>query len=460
MSIIKIVMACTLVLTSVISSAAGEAKKSIDIVHNAISPKSRIYSMSHALIIGVSDYKFWEDLDSVPQEINTVQKTLSDQGFVVKKVINPNGETMHESLRRFFNTHGLDEENRLLFYFSGHGYNRPGKKKGYLVPADAPDPSTNKENLKEFIRKSINMEQIMAWSKIIEAKHVMFIFDSCFSGSIFWKKSLSQPPPDIEICLKYPVRQFITAGGENEEVPGKSIFSRIFVAGIKGDGDLNHDGFVTGTELYQYIRHEVAYQGVKQTPLEGKFSPEPIKGDFVFTLDQSSFSKIREERNLEPKKIKNVGFQNRASIAAGYTRFKNRDNVEYFLMGAGYTRRFNIGNIDLTVMTNLNSKKEYESADSRIQFGQALYLAGGYTYPVHFGSHFSFLIGIGYEQLHLDLEVDDRKDELSKKSFLLGGGIEYVYKRFFTEMKINAVWGEDENLGHDVGLNFKTGINF
>jgi hypothetical protein len=43
---------------------------------------------------------------------------------------------------------------------------------------------------------------------------------------------------------------------------------------------------------------------------------------------------------------------------------------------------------------------------------------------------------------------------------LLGGGVEYNYKRLFVQANLNAVIGEDKNLGHDIDAAIKTGINF
>ncbi len=459
MRILTIVAACFLTLSAAVDSVVGETSESSNIDREIIHSISDIYSESHALVIGVADYEFWDRLGSVPQEVDKVRTALIEQGFEVQKLINPDGETMHRALRQFFNTYGLDEENRLLLFFSGHGYNRPGRKEGYLVPADAPDPSQGKESMKAFIRKSVNMEQIMAWSKTVEARHVMFVFDSCFSGSIFWKKSAPPPPPDIEICLGNPVRQFITAGGENEEVPGKSIFSPVFVNGIRGDGDLNGDGYVTGTELYQYIRHEVAYQGVKQTPLEGKFSPEPTKGDFIFIAGNVPPQKIQRAASLNANRVKET-FNQRVGIAMGYTRFEDMDKISYYLLGAAYARRFPIGHLDLTLMTSVNSDETCEVGDAEIRFGRALYLAGGFAYPFRLGKGISLLLGVGYERLEIDLKVNNRADDLTKNSVLIGGGLEYAFKRFFSEMKVNAVFGEDKHLGHNLELSFKTGLNF
>jgi hypothetical protein len=145
----------------------------------------QLYQGSHALVIGISDYQdnAWVDLDSVGADVKAVRETLEEQGFVVETLMNPTKNRLLNGITDFIDTYGYEQENRLLFYYSGHGHTqeRNGRKFGYLVPVDAPNPF---ENEKVFYRKSLKMEQVISWSKQIESKHALFVFDSCFSGSV------------------------------------------------------------------------------------------------------------------------------------------------------------------------------------------------------------------------------------------------------------------------------------
>ena len=55
---------------------------------------------------------------------------------------------------------------------------------------------------------------------------------------------------------------------------------------MKGDGDLNGDGYVTGTELGIYLRDKVTYHSNRlQTPQFGKLRDIDFnQGDFVFKM--------------------------------------------------------------------------------------------------------------------------------------------------------------------------------
>lgn len=263
-----------------------------------------LYKESHALLIGVSDYtNGWPDLEGIPAELLEIEKSLRRHGFKVTKVINPNNRDLQRAYENFIDQYGYDDENRLLFFFSGHGYSRKNGKKGYLVPTDAPDP---RKDMKGFLRKALNMSRILNWSREIESKHAMFLFDSCFSGTIFKTKALPKVPPHISSITAKAVRQFITAGSAGEEVPANSVFTPSVVKALRGEADLNRDGYVTGTELGMYLHQKVMSYNGNQTPQYGKIKdPELDEGDFVFKVGNARLqpdkvvAKINTTSNLQ-----------------------------------------------------------------------------------------------------------------------------------------------------------------
>ncbi len=156
-----------------------------------------------------------------------------------------------------------------------------GDDLGYIVSVDAPLPDYDPPN---FQSKSMSMEQINIYAKQIQSKHALFLFDSCFSGSIF---ALNRAVPEI-ISYKtaQPVRQFITSGSANETVPDESIFRAQFARALQGEADSDGDGYVTGTELGEFLQSTVVnYSHNAQHPQYGKIrNPKLDKGDFVFQL--------------------------------------------------------------------------------------------------------------------------------------------------------------------------------
>ena len=246
-----------------------------------------IYAESHALLIGVSEYtEGWARLDSVPSEIDKVRAVLQERGFQVEVVLDPSARQLDDAFSDFIDRYGYHRNNRLLFFFSGHGYTR--QSKGYLVPSDAPVPYLDEL---AFLRKALPMTSIVSWARQIEAKHALFLFDSCFSGSIFTARSPPEVPPHILAATARPVRQFITAGSAGESVAAKSIFVPMLTRALQGDADLNSDGFITGTELGLYLHESLLSYRIGQTPQYGKIrDPELNEGDFVFFLDDNKFT--------------------------------------------------------------------------------------------------------------------------------------------------------------------------
>ncbi len=238
------------------------------------------YSGSYALLIGVSRYEAWPRLNSVPSEVGRVETLLKKRGFTVVKVMDPDGGHLQSAFESFIDKYGYTPDNRLLFYFAGHGFTRNNGAKGYLVPVDAPSPNKDEQG---FLRKALPMNQVLAWSRDMEAKHALFLFDSCFSGTIFKTRALPNTPPHISRATSQPVRQYITAGDAGEAVPAKSVFTPVFIDALEyGYGDLNKDGYISGTELGLHLQSKVP-QYTAQNPQYGKIKDYDLaRGDFIF----------------------------------------------------------------------------------------------------------------------------------------------------------------------------------
>jgi len=247
-----------------------------------------LYGKSYALVIGASAYQYWPKLPGVKRDVALVKAALEKHGFAVTTVMDPTRGDFDQAMRGFISKYGQDQSNRLLFYYAGHGHTikgAQGPEMGYMIPVDAPMPGKDRGRLRAA---AISMLEIEIYAKQIDAKHALFVFDSCFSGSIF---GLTRAiPAAISDKTTKPVRQFITAGAADQEVPDDSVFRRQFVAGLAGEADMNHDGYVTGSELSQFLEYTVInYTRGAQTPQYGKIrDPFLDKGDFVFFLPLSA----------------------------------------------------------------------------------------------------------------------------------------------------------------------------
>lgn len=271
-----------------------------------------LYKESHALIVGISQYSSgWPMLPGVQNDIEQVEFALKENGFRTVVLSNPTHDLLKKAIEQFINEHGQEVDNRLLFYFAGHGHTLKlsfGEDMGYFVPADAPHPQQDKQG---FLSKGLNMELMQVYAKQVQSKHALFLFDSCFSGSFF--SMTRSVPANISYKTSQPVRQFITSGSANELVPDKSIFREQFIAALRGEGDLDSDYYLTGSELGEFLQKNVInYSQGSQHPQYGKMrNPRLDKGDFVFPLKRmddtaqtvDALKKEKKNLNVEQQRL-------------------------------------------------------------------------------------------------------------------------------------------------------------
>ena len=284
----RIVMLCfCLVTAGDLFSQTTRGMKTIT-VRTQQGEEIELYKDSYALVVGNGSYtEDWPWLLGAHQDVDEVADTLEEHGFSVTLKKDLTKPEFEKAFADFVANAGADPDNRLLFYYVGHGYTQrmtTGEDLGYLVMVDAPVPEKDKFG---FELKSIPMELIMTQAEKILARHILFMFDSCFSGTILNVQDRFTSPEIISDRVKQPVRQFITAGRANEQVPSHSVFKQEFLDLIQGKAaDPLPDGYITGAELGAHLATTVPqYNNGAQHPQYGKImNPNLNKGDFVFVL--------------------------------------------------------------------------------------------------------------------------------------------------------------------------------
>ncbi|MBI4233123.1 MAG: SUMF1/EgtB/PvdO family nonheme iron enzyme [Chloroflexi bacterium] len=242
-----------------------------------------LYQGSYAVVVGVSNYDYWPDLPNAVRDAEEIGAVLSELGFEVLVVRDPDQQALEGALKDLEFRKEV-EQARVLFYFAGHGETETlanSEELGYIVPRDAPLQSVHP---RLFVEKAVSMQRIEQCAKRMRFKHALFVFDSCFSGSIFALQRAA--PQNISEKCALPVRQFITAGGRDEPVPDQSVFKVSLLRALGGEGDVTGDGYLTGTELGLYLQEKVVdYSRGTQHPQAGTLrDPELDQGDFVLTL--------------------------------------------------------------------------------------------------------------------------------------------------------------------------------
>lgn len=278
-----------LLLISLVSVYTFSQQRSFKVVRTPQGKEITLYKGSYALVVGNGKYTGgWDELLEAVKDAEGVADVLGRNGFKVTLVKNADKRTFLSELSNFTYKYGQDKDNQLLFYYAGHGHTIPsasGEELGYLVMIDTP---VQEKDPQGFDIKSVDMQAIITYAKKIKSKHVLFMFDCCFSGTLLNLRERVTPKA-ISDAVQYPVRQFITAGRADEPVPDRSIFKQIFLDLLEGRRDEPiKDGYLTGEELGLYLKNTVPEYYNFQHPQYGKIrDPNLDMGDFVFVLEKA-----------------------------------------------------------------------------------------------------------------------------------------------------------------------------
>ena len=292
-----------------------------------------LYKDYHAIVVGISNYEKWPKLPNAVNDAKEVAAKLKELGFEVKLVVDPTSREMKTVLSEMVYKIGREKNRALLFYYAGHGETETladKTKMGYIIPTDCP---LLEKNPMGFATHAISMRDIESVSMRIRSKHVIMLFDSCFSGSLF--ALVREVPHDITEKSTLPVRQYITAGREDEQVPDKSIFKRCFIVGLEGDADLTGDGYITGSELGMYLSDRVVnYTHRRQHPQYGKINnPDLDRGDFIFVLKALPKEKEPAPPPLPPKAVEKTQQDLDQFLAKIKEREKTKQKAKDVLVG-------------------------------------------------------------------------------------------------------------------------------
>ena len=221
------------------------------------------FSKSHALIVGISDFDAYSDLPTANDPVRMRAYLIEEAGFDV--VITLTGQNVTKAriaelmVDDFPDSVGPDD--RFLFYWSGHGVTRQRGDAAFgFLPLANSRPDRNSS--------MIAMADLARWDQFLQAKQVLYLLDSCFSGL-----AGVAPQSDLrrlnEGQLMGPSRHLLTAGtGDQETIAidrlGGSVFTAAVLDGLRNgladtaNGQYPADGLVSVEELKLYVSSRVA----------------------------------------------------------------------------------------------------------------------------------------------------------------------------------------------------------
>ncbi|MEB3359557.1 MAG: caspase family protein, partial [Synechococcales bacterium] len=240
------------------------------------------FKQSQAVLIGINCYSHGiTPLDNAVADAAAIAQVLQDKHRYQVKLCLDEAATL-EKLNILLQTLQLSEDDRLVFYFAGHGIALPGDDgpQGYLIPKDAKlgDVSTY-----------LPMAQVEAALTQLPCRHCLIILDCCFGGAFRWSSTRKLVPvPEVIHKERYdrfiqdPAWQVITSASHDQYAldaldlkndrgtdPNRiqhSPFAAALMDALAGRADAYPagknglppgDGVITATELYLYLRDAV-----------------------------------------------------------------------------------------------------------------------------------------------------------------------------------------------------------
>ncbi len=235
----------------------------------------------HAVLIGNQTYSKLNNLNNSINDVRSIKHLLENQyNYKVTLIEDANEEQIWKHL---YNLRKLNENDRLLIYYSGHGIIDKETDIGYWLPTDA-DPQIPNRWISDIDIKS-NL-------RAIKAKHVMIIADSCFSGSLLRDTSKInvvdiKKKVLLQKLLEKKIRVALTSGGEEPVLDsggGKhSIFAKHLIDILESNSQI-----ITGNTVFNKLKEQLILNAT-QTP--------------VYNFIQNSGSEINSDYIFVPKKF-------------------------------------------------------------------------------------------------------------------------------------------------------------
>ncbi len=151
-----------------------------------------------------------------------------------------------------------DENDMVMFYFSGHGL------QGAFLPIDY-DGYANR----------LDHEEIREVLQATQARHKLILADACHSGSLM----ATRQPVHVALQQYYEALNasrggtalLLSSKGEEYSLEDgglrSGIFSHFLIRGLKGEANANSDNLISIRELFSYVHQKVRqYTGNVQTP--------------------------------------------------------------------------------------------------------------------------------------------------------------------------------------------------
>ena len=178
-----------------------------------------------------------------------------EYGFKVTLMINPGHLDIIDAFDELNETLGYADN--LLIYYAGHGWLNEESGQGYWMPVDARPNRRSRWVSNSTVKDTL---------KTLQAKHVMVVADSCFSGTLVRGANTDLKGGDYwRRMAEKQTRVALVSGGlepvaDAEGKSGHSPFAKAFITALR-----ENDVVLDATTLFNTIRRPVMV-AAQQTP--------------------------------------------------------------------------------------------------------------------------------------------------------------------------------------------------
>jgi len=226
-----------------------------------------------SFVIGNNNYLTLPKLKTAKNDAHVVAGILKKSyGFNVELLLDATRSDIIKALNKF--RRKLKKRDNLLIYYAGHGWLDKEADEGYWLPTDAEENNTVNWVSNSFITSTL---------RAIEAKHVLIVADSCYSGKLGRGLHIRNTSPSyLARISKKKARSVISSGGLEPVIDSggegqHSVFASAFLNALR-----ENKGVMDGTQLFLKIRRPVMLNA-DQTPEYSDIRKAGHQGgDFLF----------------------------------------------------------------------------------------------------------------------------------------------------------------------------------
>lgn len=242
-------------------------------VDHTLEPESRAWQLVEDFVmssedkrfLGIGNNKYLEhaELAGAIGDMNAVAKVLKQQyGFIMESadlLENATCKQMYQAFERYVEMEPFDT---LVLYYAGHGCTDNLCERPYWLPVDA---GLDRHEKVRWIDSATIVGAVLAK---IQARHILVVSDSCFSGDMLRSRDLVAERPDgwEESALRYKSREILTSGMDtpvaDQGLGGHSPFAYHLLGALEDNEESWVDGFCLWDRVRRGVTGQIPQYGV------------------------------------------------------------------------------------------------------------------------------------------------------------------------------------------------------